>query len=208
MDAGRERRFEIVATVILALTALATAWSGYQASLWDGIQSSDYSKASGLRTEAAQLATEANQYRLADLSMFQGYLAAESSGDEELAAFYRGRFRPEFAVAFEAWLALDPHHNLQAPIGPFAMPEYQLAVEKRAETLSAQATIVAAEGDDANGYSDVFTLATLLFAASLFFAGISERFEYVPARSTLLGLAGLGLVVGVAIGFTQPLTWG
>jgi type VI protein secretion system component VasF len=34
-----EKRFEIFATVLLAVAALATAWSGYQASLWDGIQS-------------------------------------------------------------------------------------------------------------------------------------------------------------------------
>jgi type VI protein secretion system component VasF len=39
-----EKRFEILATVMLAVAALATAWSGYQASLWDGIQSSNYTQ--------------------------------------------------------------------------------------------------------------------------------------------------------------------
>src|SRR5262245_17013175 len=67
----RERRFEIVATVLLAVTALATAWSGYQASLWDGIQSSNYTQASAARTEASQNHTEANQLRLGDLSVFE-----------------------------------------------------------------------------------------------------------------------------------------
>ena len=43
-----ERHFEIASTVILAIAALATAWAGYQASLWDGIQSSDYGKASAI----------------------------------------------------------------------------------------------------------------------------------------------------------------
>jgi type VI protein secretion system component VasF len=62
-----ERRFEILATALLAVAALATAWSGYQASLWDGIQSSNYTQASAARTNAAQKLTEANQYRLADL---------------------------------------------------------------------------------------------------------------------------------------------
>jgi hypothetical protein len=41
-QSGGEKRWEIVIVVVLALTALATAWSGYQASLWDGIQSSNY----------------------------------------------------------------------------------------------------------------------------------------------------------------------
>ena len=42
----REKRFEVVATVLLAFAALATAWTGYQASLWDGVQSSNYTQAS------------------------------------------------------------------------------------------------------------------------------------------------------------------
>jgi hypothetical protein len=97
-----ERRFEIVATVLLALTALATAWSGYQAALWDGVQSSNYTQASAARTEASQNHTEANQFRLADLSEFENYIDATVGGDAPLADFYRQRFRDEFEPAYQA----------------------------------------------------------------------------------------------------------
>jgi hypothetical protein len=205
---GRERRFEIVATILLALTALATAWSGYQASLWDGIQSSNYTQASAARTRAAQKQTEANQFRLADLGVFENFIDATLDGDAELADFYRQRFRDEFEPAFEAWTALDPLTNPEAPPSPLAMPEYQLADDEEARELTARAEAKFREGEDANSVSDSFTATTLFFAAALFFAAISERFSYVRARASLLGFAAVGLIAGTIIMVTEPITTG
>lgn len=203
-----ERRFEIVATVLLALTALATAWSGYQAALWDGVQSSNYTQASAARTEASQNHTEANQFRLADLGVFENYIDATISGDAPLADFYRQRFRDEFEPAYQAWIALDPFSNPDAPASPLVMPEYQLADDQEAEELTARAEAKFNEGEDANQYSDTFTATTLFFAAALFFAAISERFSYRRARAALLGMAALGLVGGAVLMVTQPVTTG
>lgn len=205
---GQEKRFEVVATMLLALTALATAWSGYQASLWDGIQSSNYTLASGARTRASQLRTEANQYRLADLGVFERYVDATLEGSKTVAEFYRSRFRPEFEVAFEAWEALDPFENPEAPPSPLAMPQYQLAADLQAAELEARADTLFAEGEDANTNSDVYTLATLLFAAVLFFAAISERFDFAPVRVALLTLAAIGLVIGLVVALGEPITTG
>ncbi len=204
----REKRFEVVATLLLSFAVLATAWTGYQASLWDGIQSSNYTQASGARTEAAELRVEANQYRLADLSVFENFIDASVSGNDELAAFYRDRFRPEFEPAYEAWVALDPFVNPDAPPSPLAVPEYQLAADQEAAELEERADLLFAEGELANDYSDTYTLATLLFAIVLFFAAISERFEYIRMRVVLLSIAGLALVSGIVVAFNQPITGG
>jgi hypothetical protein len=204
----REKRFEVIATFLLAFAALATAWTGYQASLWDGIQSSNYTQASAARTEAAQLRTEANQFRLADLSVFENFVDASIAGDEEIATFYRDRFRPEFEVAFDAWIALDPFDNPDAPPSPLAMPEYQLAADTEAATLDERADTLFREGEEANTDSDEYTMSTLLFAIVLFFAAISERFAYVRVRVFLLSIAAVGLVAGVAVAFGQPITTG
>jgi hypothetical protein len=88
------------------------------------------------------------------------------------------------------------------------MPEYQLEVEQESADLVKQAEATFAAGEDANTYSDIFTLGTLLFAAALFFAAVSERFVYLPARTTLLGISGLALVSGVLVIATQPVTSG
>lgn len=206
--ARRERTFEVVATVLLALSALATAWSGYQASLWDGIQSSNYTQASALRTRAAQQHTEANQFRLADLTVFENFVDATVAGDAALADFYRTRVRDEFEPAFAAWLALDPLSDPAAPVSPFVMPEYQLADDREATDLTERAEAKFEAGEDANSYSDTYTATTLFFAAALFFAAISERFSYDRARAALLCLAVVGLVVGTGIAVTQPITTG
>jgi hypothetical protein len=203
-----EKRWEIFATALLGLAALATAWSGYQASLWDGIQSSNYTQASAARTTAAQKHTEANQFRLADLSVFESFIDASISGDTDLADFYRTRFRDEFEPAYEAWTALDPLTNPAAPASPLAMPEYQLAQDQEASDLIARAEAKFAEGEEANTYSDVYTASTLFFASALFFAAISERFEYLRARIALLAFACVGLIAGVVVALTQPITMG
>jgi hypothetical protein len=200
--------FEVVTVAILALAALATAWSGYQASLWDGIQASNYSQAAGARTNGAQQRTAANQFRLADLSVFENYVDARIDGDDELAGFYLQRFRDEFRVAYDAWIALDPFNNPEAPASPLGMPEYQLAADAEADRLEARADELFAAGEAANTDSDVYTLTTLLFAASLFFAAISERFEFVIAKVVLLSVAVVALLAGIGIALGQPITSG
>ena len=204
----REKRLEIITVVILGFAALATAWSGYQASLWDGIQSSYYSQAGGARTNAAQQRTAANQFRLADLSVFENYIDATLLDRPEVADFYFQRFRDEFRVGFDAWMALDPLNNPDAPPSPFAMPEYQLSQEAEGDRLEARADELFAVGENANTISDVYTLTTLLFAAVLFFAAMAERFEYLGAQVSLLVIAGIGLVVGLSIALGQPITSG
>lgn len=204
----QEKRLEIVTVAILGIAALATAWSGYQASLWDGIQSSNYTQASGSRTNAAQQRTAANQFRLADLSVFENYIDAVLDENDVVADFYFQRFRDEFRVGYDAWIALDPLNDPAAPPSPFAMPEYRLSQDAEAERLEARADELFAAGEDSNTISDIYTLTTLLFAAVLFFAAISERFEYLGAQVGLLVIAGIGLVVGIGIAAGQPITAG
>jgi hypothetical protein len=203
-----EKGLEIFATALLALAALATAWSGYQASLWDGIQSSNYTQASAARTSAAQKDTEANEHRLADLSVFENFIDASLTGDTELADFYRTRFSDALEPAYDAWIALDPQSNPDAPTSPLVMPEYRLTQEDDAAELNARAEAKFAAGEDANTYSDIFTASTLFLASALFFAAISERFDYRRARIGLLAFAFVALIAGIVVGLTQPITFG
>lgn len=198
----------MITVIVLAIAALATAWSGYQASLWDGIQSSNYTQASGARTNAAQQRIEANQFRLADLTVFENYIDATLEGNDEVADFYFSRFRDEFQVAFDAWMALDPLNNPEAPPSPMAMEEYRLAPDAEAHELEARADELFADGEEANNVSDIYTLTTLLFAAGLFFAAIAERFEYFRAQVILLCIAGVAVIAGILVAFGQPITTG
>ncbi|WCB95162.1 hypothetical protein DSM104299_03905 [Baekduia alba] len=199
-----ERRFELGAVLLLSLTTLATAWSGYQAARWSGEQSQHYARASTIRIKAQQQATAAGQLRVDDLLYFNGWLDAREAGDAPLAKIYERRFRPQFVPAFRAWIAQKPFTNPNAVPGPLSMPEYrppELAISKR---LDAQADALYDEGTAAKTNDDRYILSTVFFAAVLFFAGISLRLEWRPLRGFVLGMASVLLIGGLVFVASLP----
>jgi hypothetical protein len=192
-----ERRFELVATIILAVATLTTAWSGYQSVRWNGVQAQDYLQASTARVESTKSSTKAGQLSLYDSQNFTQWLNAYAVGNTQLTGMYEKRFRAEFRPAFDAWLATDPFHNAQAPSGPLVMPQYVLADSQRATDLETQASALFDSGNDANEYGDQYVLNTVFLASALFLAGISERFSWRILRAVVLTLAASLLLLGV-----------
>jgi hypothetical protein len=62
------------------------------------------------------------------------------------------------------------------------MPQYRLAASERAEKLAAVATVRSADSADANQNADDYLLALVLFASSLFFAGIATKVKSLGQR--------------------------
>jgi hypothetical protein len=135
----RAQWIEIVEAIVLAIVAVATAWSGYQASKWDALSAKHYNLASRTTVVSQGKATLAGQERLYDITTFDAWVAARLAGNDKLAAFYQRRFRPEYAAAFAAWLKLDPINNLSAPPGPIFMPEYTNANSQESAKLAEEA---------------------------------------------------------------------
>src|SRR5262245_1318697 len=171
----RFRRVELVGTVLLACAALATAWSTYQAGHWRGDQAVDTSKATAAHIASSEASTRAGQLTEIDIATFTQWTNATVAGDARLATFYQRRFRDEFQPAFDAWIASDPLTNPSAPLTPFAMPEYTVAKAEEASHLNREAGAGSAAATDANQQADQYLLAVVLFAAALFFAGISTK---------------------------------
>jgi hypothetical protein len=139
---SRFEAIEIIEAVILALVAVATAWSGYQAAQWAGKRAQQYAAASRLRVTAEGLATLAGQERIYDSDTFNSWLAAKLDGKEQVAEFFERRFRGEYRPAFTAWLGTDPFNKAQAPPGPIFMPEYHNAKHERFLGLNRKAADV------------------------------------------------------------------
>ena len=78
----------------------------------------------------------ANRQGQIDVALFTQWVDAYVREETELADFYRGRFRDEFKPAFQAWVATEPRTNPDAPLSPFAMPEYKLAAQRRGRRRS------------------------------------------------------------------------
>src|SRR5262245_4043985 len=188
---------EIFEVVILAIVAVATAWSGYQAAKWDGREAFLYGESTRLRVEASEAATLGGQQRLQDISTFNTWIVAYSEGKEDIAHLYVDRFSPEYKVAFDAWLSTMPFTNPDAPPGPSYMPEYRNAQTEHAAELNKQATDTFDEGTDARDNASRYVRQTVLFATVLFLIAISQRFTYRAVRLTATGIAGVVMLIAV-----------
>jgi hypothetical protein len=180
---------EVAEVVLLAIVAISTAWSGFQATRWDGRQSLLYGQASGDRFQADAASTYGGQELLADLTMFTGWLQARSTNDTQLQTIYLRRFTPDYLVAFDAWLTTDPFTNPAAPAGPAAMPQYDNPYFDKAAQLNAKATSMFDEGTAARETADQYVRNTVLFATVLFLVAIAQRFKVRGARIAMNAIA-------------------
>jgi hypothetical protein len=192
-----DRSIAFVTVAVLALATLAAAWSSYEAARWSGVQASSYSQAAARRVDSTRAATQAGQLALYDNTVFSAWIGARSTGNSQLETFELARFRPEFRVAFEAWLATRPFDDPTAPSSPFVLPAYELGLAKTADDLEAQTSTLFGQGVSANQRADDYVLNTVFLAAALFFAGIASRFAWRAAELAMLGLAIATLTSGV-----------
>ena len=184
-----ERWFELIVAVILGLATLGSAWSAYQSAVWGGIQSFRLAESTAAGRRAAEKAVYANQLRGVDLLLFEAYLRALSENNQWLAEFLFQRFRPEFKVATEAWLATRPLKNPSAPSSPFVMKEYSVAIDKEAQQLRQEEATKFTEARKANEISDGYLLLTVVFGVALFLGGITAAFKGRRVKAIMLALS-------------------
>ncbi len=196
---GLGRRFgrwvEILAAIVLSLATVATAWCGYQATRWSGEQARAYSEASANRVRASQRANEAVLVTNLHVGLFADYMAARLGDNPALAAALSQRFPQPLKAAADAWLALDPLNNPDAPPTPFAMPQYRLTERDEAHAFDQLADDRFNEANQANDLSDEYVRLTVIFATVLLFGGISGKFQWWAIDAIMLVL---GAVVFVA----------
>jgi hypothetical protein len=203
-DAPQERPAhrvrETVVLIVLSITAVLTAWCGFESAKWSGEMSVAFSEASSYRIEAARQSGIANAARQADLSVWGVYLQARAQGDTALATFVEKRFSDHFRVAYQAWIATG-----EATSGPFKMKEYvppgtteAAAADQRADSRFADALVFNQSGDN-------YALLTVLYALVLFFAAASTRLGRSNAQWILIGVAITFLTTATVILATFPI---
>ena len=195
---------EIAEAIVLAIVAIATAWSGYQAALWTGHQAELYGLATRYRVQAEGASTTANQERLYNASTVVEWLKAEADGKKKLADMFERRFLPEFRPAFEAWKKTDPLHNPNAPPGPQLMPQYHNAKTEQAAKLNEQADETFERGNHARERSDDYVRVTVMLATVLLLTAISQRFKVRAVRVGLAVIAALLLCLPIYRILTLP----
>jgi hypothetical protein len=193
----RTERLEILEAIALSAVAILTAWSGYQAALWDGKSAESYIQLASTNVQAQEQQTLAGQERLYDVTTFNAWLQAKVGGSERLAAEFERRFRPEYLVAFTAWMKTDPLKNAQAPAGPIFMDEYRSARLAEAKRLSDEAKHLFERGLATREIGDGYVRITVLLATVLLLTALSQRLKFLGPRRWLLGVAFLMLVSAI-----------
>jgi hypothetical protein len=192
-----EEIIEILEAVVLAVVAIATAYSGYQASLWDGRQGELYGEAARINTSGAELALRSGQERLYDTVTFNSWLYCKSRGEEALSRFIERRFRAEYRVAFNEWLKLDPINNAAAPPSPAMMSIYKNANGEQSAALSRKASEIFESGTRARETGDRYVRVTVFLATVLLLTAISQRFRIKSIRTCLVTFSLLLVIAGL-----------
>ena len=197
-----DRLISIAEAALLAIVALTAAWAGYSAAKWGTESSLKLAKASATRTKANRAFQLAYTTRSQDASNFNAWYTAYIAGNKNAERVAEKRFRPNYDVAFRAWLTTKPFTNLNAPKGPQYMPQYKPLGNDLATRLDAQADVYYAEGQHAAVTGDKYIRVTVILATVLFIVGISSHF---PLRSIRIGLVclGAGLLIFAAIEILQ-----
>jgi hypothetical protein len=193
----RQEWIEIIEAVVLAAVAVLTAWSGYQAAKWDAESAEAYAQASSTTVAGQEQQTLAGQDHLFDVITFDSWLEAWHKGDKVLAVEFEKRFRPEFAVAYAAWVATDPFHNPRAAPGPSFMPEYKSARLARARELAGEARKQFERGVATRQTGDEYVRITVFLATVLLLTALAQRFKIRGVRIGLIGVALVMLVFAV-----------
>jgi hypothetical protein len=198
------RLVQIGEALLLSLVTIAAAWSGYAAAVWGTESRIELAQAATLRNLATRADLSALSTRNFDSSTFTAWFTAFTLDDPQKQAVAERRFRPEFKVAFDAWMATDPFRNPNAPLGPTYMPQYQLADQAKADALDREAEATSAAGNHAGEVGDDYIRITVFLAAVLFLVGIGSTFKLHTIRYALITIGSLLLILATVLILQQP----
>ncbi len=203
-DDRHSRIVQVCEAVLLALVTITAAWAGYSAARWSTASRVDIAESSTLRNLATRDNLTALSLRDFDSSTFNAWFIAFTLNNPQKEAIAERRFRPEFRVAFNAWLATDPMHNPNAPPGPTYMPQYKQPAQAQANKLDSEAAAKFQVGNNAGLVGDDYVRITVFLAAVLFLVGIGSSFKLRGVRYALVAFGSVLLIISVVLILQQP----
>ncbi len=198
------RIVQICEAVLLALVTITAAWAGYSAATWGTKSRIDIARSSTLRNFATRDDLRAISLRNFDASTFNAWFIAVTLNSPQKEAIAERRFRPQFRVAFLAWLETDPLHNPHAEPGPTYMPQYKLPAQARAAALDKSADEKFATGSTDGLVGDNYVRITVFLAAVLFLVGIGSTFKLYGVRYALITFGSIMLILSIVLILRQP----
>jgi hypothetical protein len=201
-DRDWDNWIEVGSAILMSLAIIASAWCAYQAARWSGVQSIEFSEAAANRNKSMIFASLAGTEVEIDATVFMDYASLYMQGnvtEEQLDQYEERFFTDRLEAAMDAWLATNPLENPDAPRNPFEMDAYQNSNLAIAEATFNLAEMDSKAAKDANQQSDNYVMLTVLFAAVLFFAGVSTKLKMRWIKIAIL-------ILGIMIFYATALT--
>lgn len=197
---------DLLIAILLSLATVGSAWCAYQSTLWGGVQTFELAANSKAGRLSSEYTVRANQKRTSDgLILFQ-YLNSIENGNVKMGDFYFSRFDTVLKAATIDWLKLDPFNNLNAPTSPMKMAKYELQEEIEALAQLNLSVEKLESANIANQTSDRYVLLTVLFAAVLFFGGISNTMRSRFVRNICMILSAIIFMLTFFVMIYMPIT--
>jgi hypothetical protein len=203
-DTGATRWLTIFEALLLAVVAVLAAWSGFASAKWGTEGSLKLAKSATTRNLASRAELQGLETKNFDASTFNAWFTAYLVGNTSGMTVAEHRFRSQFDVAFQAWLATDPFTNANAPKGPTYMPQYVQPGQAETSALDARADALYNAGENAADTSDNYVRTTVFLASVLFLVGISGHFRVRAARKGLIGVGAAILILSVVLLILAP----
>jgi hypothetical protein len=195
---------DLLSAVVMAGATVATAYSAYQSSLWNGEQMAHKARSTTAVVRVGKLSNLALQRTSVHVNLFVHWVSALSRGDNRMADFLFVRFPEPLKAAAAAWRATSPFENPNAPPSPFDMPEYVQQERVDATRWEQIAEDESAAGEHAGEMANRYLLFTIIYASVLFFAGISGKFRWPAIDLAVLLLGAVTLLAGVVTMIASP----
>lgn len=196
------RLIEIVTVLLLGLATVGSAWSAYQVSQWNGVETDEARVSAGFRIDASRefaLATQIVAYDASAVSQFGQAVAAEN---EQLQEFLRETvIRPGFEPILQQWR--EEIDAGRPPTNLLQNDEYLEGLFAASDAADDEALAAASRSEEAGSNADDYVRLTLFFASALFFAGITASFSTRFTKLILLSASAITLLAagGLLAGF-------
>lgn len=199
------RRSDTVLALLAAAATIAFAWSGFQSAEWVRERFLRSDDAAALSEDAAELSAEADRLEERDTILYAEWRVALDTGDQKTADVIFKLFRPEL----KSYLLAAPVDDLGLPLeSPFDDPEYDVAVKRvEAHDLDAESRQNDVLSRHASRNGARYGGLGVLFAAVLATVGIATRFDERGLRRTLIVIASIFVVTGLAFIGLSPLSF-
>jgi hypothetical protein len=206
-------RFELIASVMMALAAILAAWSTYEAHQWYGRSVRNFTDANLQLTSSIHSHIQSDSLIIVDLMDFQDWLTAYQRGDLVTAKSIESRFSDQFLSLFKTWRNLPAVANADGPRSHGLNTELaaQLVASQTqgpSELLIQQAKDSFSSAEKASQTASDFLVAGSLFGLALILGIVSIRIHSAGMQIAVLLFSELFTLAGVATILLLPAHFG